>query len=182
MNKITKEEFLNRATAKNIKQMRGHDGPSQEWDIYFDNKKICNCWDDSWGGELQISNYENKNIETIYNTIDKESLYDKNWKWTTSLPLLLEEIKTNVRFSKDEKKGICLGFDKSNYNINGFKTDIKTSLSRWNDSKDDYEKIIIQECKGDIKVLNFEYLISMGINVPQKFQWNESKYVKSITN
>jgi len=69
--------------------------------------------------------------EQIQDTIDKDSLYDKNWKWTTSLPLLLEEIKTNVRFSKDEKKGVCLGFDKSNYNINGFKTDIKTSLSRW---------------------------------------------------
>ena len=36
MNKITLKEFYNRATAKNIKTMRGHDGPSQEWDVYFD--------------------------------------------------------------------------------------------------------------------------------------------------
>ena len=39
MNKITLKEFYNRATAKNIKTMRAHDGPSQEWDVYFDNKK-----------------------------------------------------------------------------------------------------------------------------------------------
>ena len=42
---MNKQEFLKRASAKNIKEMRGHDAPSYEWDIYFDNKKICNCWD-----------------------------------------------------------------------------------------------------------------------------------------
>ena len=55
MNKITLKEFYRRATAKNIKTMRGHDGPSQEWDVYFDNKKICNCWDDSYGCLLYTS-------------------------------------------------------------------------------------------------------------------------------
>ena len=80
MNKITLKEFYNRATAKNIKTMRGHDGPSQEWDVYFDNKKICNCWDDSYGGELQVTNYDGKSIEDIFNTIDifykHDLLYD----------------------------------------------------------------------------------------------------------
>ena len=84
MNKITLKEFYNRATAKNIKTMRGHDGPSQEWDVYFDNKKICNCWDDSYGGELQVTNYDGKSIEDIWNTIDKESTWDPDWKWHTN--------------------------------------------------------------------------------------------------
>jgi len=73
---MTKQEFLKLATAKNVKQMRGHDAPSFEWDIYFDGKKICNCWDDSYGGELKITNYDNQSIEDIYKSIDKDSLYE----------------------------------------------------------------------------------------------------------
>ena len=49
---MTKQEFLKRAKAINIKTMRGHDAPSYEWDITFDNVKVCNCWDDSYGGEF----------------------------------------------------------------------------------------------------------------------------------
>jgi len=63
---MNKQEFLKRASAKNIKKSRGHDAPSYEWDIYFDNKKICNCWDDSYGGELTIFNFdEEESIESI---------------------------------------------------------------------------------------------------------------------
>ena len=36
---ITKQEFLQRAKAINVKQSRGHDAPSYEWDIKFDNVK-----------------------------------------------------------------------------------------------------------------------------------------------
>ena len=117
MNKITLKEFYNRATAKNIKTMRGHDGPSQEWDVYFDNKKICNCWDDSYGGELQVTNYDGKSIEDIFNTIDKESTYDKAWEWYTSLDLIMSEVKTRTQFLKDQKKGVLIGFNKHNYDI-----------------------------------------------------------------
>ena len=86
---MNKQEFLKRASAKNIKEMRGHDAPSSEWDIYFDNVKICNCWDDSYGGELDISDYKGQSIESIYNKIDKKSLWDKEYKWTTTLELLM---------------------------------------------------------------------------------------------
>ena len=77
MNKITIKEFYNRATAKNIKTMRGHDGPSQEWDVYFDNKKICNCWDDSYGGELQVRNYDGKSIYKVIPLL-QEHIYKHN--------------------------------------------------------------------------------------------------------
>ena len=103
MNKITLKEFYRRATAKNIKTMRGHDGPSQEWDVYFDNKKICNCWDDSYGGELQVTNYDGKSIEDIFDTIDKESRWDPDYKWHTSLDLIMYEIKSKTQIAKDIK-------------------------------------------------------------------------------
>ena len=89
--------------------MRGHDAPSSEWDIYFDNVKICNCWDDSYGGELDISDYKGQSIESIYNKIDKKSLWDKEYKWTTTLELLMYELQLIGLFKKDEKKR-CLNW------------------------------------------------------------------------
>ena len=181
MKKITLNEFYKRSIAKNIKTMRGHDGPSQEWDVYFDNKKICNCWDDSYGGELQVTNYDGQSIEDIFNTIDKESTWDPDWEWHTNLNLILEEVKSKTRFAKDTKRGVIIGFNKGNYDINGFKTDILTSLSRWSDSKDDYEKIITDSNpKTDGFVINWEYLMACEINVPEKYRWSRSKYVKAI--
>ncbi len=131
---MNKQEFLKRASAKNIKEMRGHDAPSYEWDIYFDNVKICNCWDDSYGGELDISDYKGQSIESIYNKINKKSLYDKKWKWTTSLELLMYEVKEIATMKKDEKKGVMIG-QPNLYNIVGYNTSIPTKFKKWSGSK-----------------------------------------------
>ena len=163
---MTKQEFLKLATAKNVKQMRGHDGPSLEWDIYYDGKKICNCWDDSYGGELKITNYSNQSIEEIYNSINKDSLYDKEYKWTTSLALLMYEVSTISQMKKDEKKGVMIGKPES-YNIVGFKTSIPNTFKKW--SKDevmnDYQKIINDAVKKGQTILNVDYLKTWNLRV-----------------
>jgi len=161
--KITKQEFLKRASAKNIKKMRGHDAPSYEWDIYFDNKKICNCWDDSYGGELDISNYKGQSIESIYNKIDKESLFDDKYEWTTSLELLMYEVKQIATLKKDEKKGVMIG-QPNFYNIVGFKTSIPTTFKKWSDSKECYQKIIDKAIKDGENILNKDYLSTWGLS------------------
>ena len=161
---MNKQEFLKRASAKNIKQMRGHDAPSYEWDIYFDNKKICNCWDDSYGGELDISNYDGQSIEDIYNKIDKKSLWDKKHKWTTDLELLVYKLRDVAILQKDEKKGICVG-EPNNYDIIGFKTSIPTSFRKWSDSKQAYQKIIDKAMKEGKEILNGEYLKTWGLTL-----------------
>ena len=179
--KITLNEFYKRATAKGIKTMRGHDGPSQEWNIYFDNKKICNCWDDSYGGPLQITNYDGKSIEDIFNTIDKESTWDPNWEWHTTLELMLEEVKSRTSFAKDEKKGVCIGFSKGNYNIYGYNKDILTSLRLWPETKDEYQQMINDiNPKTDGKIVNWEYLESCNINVPSEYRWSNADYVRAV--
>lgn len=163
---MTKQEFLNRATAKNVKQMRGHDAPSFEWDIYFDGKKICNCWDDSYGGELKITNEDNQSIEDIYKSINKESLYDKEYKWTTNLELLMYELKTTSLMKKDEKKGIMIGKPNS-YSIVGFKTSIPTTFKKWskNEVMKDYQNIINDAVKKGQKILNADYLRTWNLNI-----------------
>ena len=178
MNKITLKEFYRRATAKNIKTMRGHDGPSQEWDVYFDNKKICNCWDDSYGGELQITNYDGKSIEDIFNTIDKESTWDPDWKWYTTLELIMSEVKSKTQFAKDEKKGVLIGFTKSNYDIIGYKKSILDMLRISLDYQKEYIKIFTEETntKTDGFVINWQYLEGCGINVPEKYRWSREKW------
>jgi hypothetical protein len=163
---MTKQEFLNRATAKNVKQMRGHDAPSFEWDIYFDGKKICNCWDDSYGGELKITNEDNQSIEDIYKSINKESLYDKEYKWTTNLELLMYELKTTSLMKKDEKKGIMIGKPNS-YSIVGFKTSIPTTFKKWskNEVMKDYQNIINDAVKKGQTILNADYLRTWNLNI-----------------
>ena len=181
-NKITLNEFYKRSIAKNIKTMRGHDGPSQEWDIYFDNKKICNCWDDSYGGELQVSNYDGKSIEDIFNTVDKESTWDPDWKWYTNLEIILENVKSRTNFAKDEKKGVLIGFNKSNYDIIGYKSSILDMLRKSLEYQKEYIKIFTEETnmKTDGFVLNWQYLEGCGINVPEKYRWSKAKYVEAI--
>lgn len=169
METMTKQEFLKRATAKNIKQMRGHDAPSCEWDIYFDGKKICNCWDDSYGGELKITNYDNPTepyIEDIYKSIDKDSLYDKEYKWTTTLDLLMEEIKTISLMKKDEKKGVMIGKPNS-YSIVGFQTSIPTTFKKWSKEEvmKDYQNIINDSIKKGQTILNADYLKTWNLKV-----------------
>ena len=101
---MTREEFMTRVTVVNFKESRGHDAPSLEWDIKFDNVKVCNCWDDSYGGELQVTDYKNHRIDNIYSTIDKDSLWDEKYKWTTPLDILLEECLNNHLEKKDYDK------------------------------------------------------------------------------
>lgn len=163
---MKKKEFLKRATAKNVKQMRGHDAPSFEWDIYFDGKKICNCWDDSYGGELKITNYDNQSIEDIYKSIDKISLFDKEYKWITSLELLMDELKTISLMKKDEKKGVMIGKPTS-YSIVGFNTSIPTTFQKWDkiEVRKDYQNIINDALKKGENILNADYLKLWNLNI-----------------
>jgi len=182
MNKITLKEFYNRATAKNIKTMRGHDGPSQEWDVYFDNKKICNCWDDSYGGELQVTNYDGKSIQDIWETIDKESTWDPDYEWHTTRDIVLEEVKSKTNWLKDQKKGVLIGFNKSNYDIIGYKSSILDMLRKSLEYQKEYIKIFTEETntKTDGFVLNWQYLEGCGINVPEKYRWSRAEYVEQV--
>ena len=182
MKKITLNEFYKRSIAKNIKTMRGHDGPSQEWDVYFDNKKICNCWDDSYGGELQVTNYDGQSIEDIFNTIDKESTYDPDYKWHTSLDLIMYEVKAKTNWAKDQKKGVLIGFNKSNYDIIGYKKSILDMLRISLNYQKEYIKIFTEEIntKTDGFVLNWEYLEACEIKVPEKYRWSRAKYVAQV--
>lgn len=179
MKKITLNEFYKRSIAKNIKTMRGHDGPSQEWDVYFDNKKICNCWDDSYGGELQVTNYDGKSIQDIWETIDKESTWDPDYEWHTTRDIVLEEVKSKTNWLKDQKKGVLIGFNKSNYDIIGYKKPILDMLSKSLEYKKEYIKIFTEEIntKTDGFVLNWEYLEACEIKVPEKLRWSKAKYV-----
>jgi|TARA_R110002153_G_scaffold73041_3_gene190669 hypothetical protein len=164
---MKKEEFLKRSTAKKIKESRGHDGPSVEWDVYFDGKKICNCWDDSYGGELDVTNYKGKSIEEIYSKIDRESLWDSKWDWTTSLELLLEEVKIIGLMKKDEKKGVIVGTP-YNYQIHGFKTNIPTSFKKWPDTNGagkSYQDMIDDSINKGLTILNADYLRTWNLNV-----------------
>tara|TARA_R100000742_G_C4278956_1_gene102526 strand:- start:2908 stop:3375 length:468 start_codon:yes stop_codon:yes gene_type:complete len=155
---MTKQEFLNRAKAINVKESRGHDAPSYEWDIKFDNVKVCNCWDDSYGGELEINNYSHHSIEKIYSTIDKDSLWDEKYQWTTTLELLMSELLDNHYRDKDAKKGVVF----TNGKIRGYKHTIPTLIKRG-------EGFLIQDIIDSVKdkstIVNHEYLTNLKFKI-----------------
>ena len=100
---MTLKEFYKRATAKNMKSMRGHDGPAHGW-------------------------------------------------------------------------------DRSNYDIIGYKKSILDMLTLNKDYRFEYEKIYTEEghCKGDNKVVNWQYLEGCDIKVPEQYRWNKVDYVNRI--
>lgn len=162
---MTKQEFLERATVKNFKQFRGHDGPGYSATIYFDKKPMCEVFDDAWGGELCVHNIKDGvRAEDIYKQIDEKSLWDEKWKWTTPLLLLLEDIvNRHIRF-KDRTKGVMIGSEDS-YSIKGSKYTIKTTFKKYSNAKDFYQGIIdLNEACG-LEILNADYLRTFGLKV-----------------
>ena len=127
-------------------------------------------------------NYDGKSIEDIFNTIDKESTWDPDWNWHTDLNLILEEVKSRTNFAKDIKKGVLIGFNKSNYDIIGYKSSILDMLAKNINYKNEYVKIFTEETntKTDGFVLNWEYLEACEINVPEKYRWSKAKYVEAF--
>tara|TARA_R110002012_G_scaffold16404_4_gene63397 strand:+ start:6998 stop:7501 length:504 start_codon:yes stop_codon:yes gene_type:complete len=155
---MTKNEFIKRAEAVNIKKSRGHDAPSYEWDIKFDNQLICNCWDDSRGGELEITNIGHHKIENIYSTIDVNSLYDKEYKWTTTLELLLSDLLNIAIQKKDYKKGVVL----NNGTIIGYNRQIPTIIKKYGNNGLKMIQQLIDDVEDKDTILNKEYLLSLN--------------------
>jgi len=158
---MTKKEFLKRAKATNIKKMRGHDAPSFEWDISFDNVKVCNCWDDSYGGELDIKNYGHHSIENIYDTITKESLWDDKYKWVTCLELLLGDVLNQTLTEKDYKKGVVLTTGK----IRGYTLTIPSLIKKYGYEGRKSIQEIIDSIEDKSTIVNHEYLTNLKFKI-----------------
>ena len=176
------KEFFKKAKAKNVKQMRGHDAPSYEWDIYFDGKKICNCWDDSWGGELQISNYKNQNIEDIFNKIDKETLWNEEYEIYSNIDCVLMDVLNNYykekEFQNASKKGIVIKkqnktsdskFD-GRFTIRGSEYTISNTFKKYGTriASDFYQSEIDNALAKNEEILNKEYLKGFGLRVTKE--------------
>ena len=183
------KEYYKRAKAKNVKQMRGHDAPSHEWDIYFDGKKICNCYDDSYGGELQISNYKNQNIEDIFNKIEKKDLWtdenipfltSKKWKFERSLDTILMDVLNLYYKQKDlqreSKKGILIAKQgkysdfKQSFLIRGSQYTIPNTFKKYGTrvASDFYQSMIDNALAKNEEILNKEYLKEFGLRVTKE--------------
>ena len=162
---MTKQEFLERATVKNLKQFRGHDGPGYSATIYFDKKPMCEVFDDAWGGELCVHNIKDGiRVEDIYKQIDVKSLWDEKWKWTTPLLLLLNDVvNRHIRF-KERTKGVMFGSE-HRYSIRGSQYTIKTTFKKYRDAKDFYQGIIDEAQADGLEILNADYLRTFGLKV-----------------
>tara|TARA_R100001460_G_scaffold78214_4_gene119195 strand:+ start:2114 stop:2617 length:504 start_codon:yes stop_codon:yes gene_type:complete len=166
---MTKQEFLERATVKNLQQFRGHDGQGYSAKIYFDKKPMCEVFDDAWGGELRVHNIKDGvRVEDIYKQIDVDSLWNEEWEWTTPLHLLLEDVVNKHALHKEIFKNRTKGviFDsEDNYSIRGSKYTIKTTFKKYSNAKDFYQGIIDEIEADGLEILNADYLRTFGLKV-----------------
>lgn len=163
MNKVT---FLQKAKVTNYKEMKGHDGcPIFNFDLKFDGVKICNVFDDSYGGSLQIHNYKGQSIEDIYNSINKKSLWDEKYQWTTCLDLLLHQVREQYIFQKEDKKGILVGESYHYCSIIGYKGTIENFIKKYKDGKKLYQNIIDEQIQKRKNILNKDYLLGLGFTI-----------------
>jgi len=162
---MKKQTFLQKAKVTNYKEMKGHDGcPSFNFDLKFDGVKICNVFDDSYGGELRIHNYKGQSIEDIYKSIDEKSLWDEKHQWTTCLDLLLHQVREQHIFQKEDKKGVLIGDSYHNYSIIAYKGTIENFIKKYEIGKRLYQDIIDEQIKKGENILNKDYLLSLGFN------------------
>jgi len=157
---MTREEFMTRVTVVNFKESRGHDAPSLEWDIKFDNVKVCNCWDDSYGGELQVTDYKNHRIDNIYSTIDKDSLWDEKYKWTTPLDILLEECLNNHLEKKDYDKGLMINdiVGKGYSLLSWGSKKIPTIIKKYDNGFDMIQNLLTKNVLEGREIINLQHL------------------------
>ena len=170
---MKKQTFLQKAKVTNYKEMKGHDGcPSFNFDLKFDGVKICNVFDDSYGGELRIHNYKGQSIEDIYKSIDEKSLNDDRllspklkYGWKISLDLLLHQVREQYIFQKEDKKGILVGDSYHYCSIIGYKGTIENFIKKYKDGKKLYQDIIDEQIKKGKNILNKTYLKNLGFNI-----------------
>tara|TARA_S200002703_G_scaffold89991_2_gene77643 strand:- start:405 stop:896 length:492 start_codon:yes stop_codon:yes gene_type:complete len=162
---MTKQEFLERATVKNFKQFRGHDGPGYSATIYFDKKPMCEVFDDAWGGELCVHNIKDGvRVEDIYKQIDVDSLWDEKWEWTTPLLLLLNDVVNKHALHKERTKGVMIGSE-DRYSIQGSQYTILTTFNKYSNAKDFYQGIIDDAEADGLGILNADYLRKFGLKI-----------------
>jgi|9_EtaG_2_1085328.scaffolds.fasta_scaffold03099_9 hypothetical protein len=162
---MTKQEFLERATVKNLQQFRGHDGQGYSAKIYFDKKPMCEVFDDAWGGELRVHNIKDGvRVEDIYKQIDVDSLWNEEWEWTTPLHLLLEDVVNKHALHKERTKGIVVGTP-YRYSIQGTGYTIKTSFKKYSNAHELYQGAIDEAQADGLEILNADYLRTFGLKV-----------------
>jgi hypothetical protein len=161
---MKKEDLVKDLSITKCKTFRGHDGDGYiQCDIKYKGKLIAEMHEDSWGGGYvynQIDAVSFKIVTDAFKTFPKVPKYAID----DSLDYLVEELFRLWQQKKDEKKGVIIK-NNSGFEIKGFQVSIPSALKKWEDALEGYQEIYDKAISEGKKVLNTEYLSSVGIKV-----------------
>ena len=153
------DSMKKRFTLKKVKTFRSHDGMELvQGELYFDGINIAFVSEDDWGGGTRFQYHDNYNWKSIEKFTDG-CFNEESFEYD-----IFGDLISNYWMSKDSNKGVLVGED-MRYQIIGFKTTIPTTIKKWKDGLDAYQKIYDKAIKEGKNVLNVAYLKSVGLKI-----------------
>ena len=162
----------------NYKTHRGHDGCNGfNADIVYKGVKIAHVYDSAYGGcyeynALASKGYDDPKYKENRKMLDAlmskakqlPKVQTEYGELDNDLDLVISELINQLNIKKDEKKGVLVKSTRhSGWEIVGFKTSIPTTIKKWSDGLDAIQKIYDEQKKEDAKILNKEYLQTVGV-------------------
>jgi len=158
------KKFKDNISIKKCKTFRGHDGDGyKQCDVMFDGKVFAEMHEGGWGGGYM---YNSTNKEVFDVVIKAFKLFPKELEYglDDDLDFLIDDLFQQWLLNKDVKKGILIktGFG---WSVRGAKETIPTTLKKFSNGLEFYQKLY-DEIKGEGKeILNTEYLKSIGVSI-----------------
>lgn len=141
-------------TIKGYRTIRGYDGDCMECTLYLDGKKYAQCFNDGHGGETMIDFY---NLDDRRKVMDKKNGYQE-------LCDIVDKLCDQQELKKDAKKGIVIECEYG-WKIWQWKVQIPTLLKKYRNGLEVLQREYDRAVSEGNKVLNTEYLASVGVKV-----------------
>tara|TARA_R110000803_G_C11747275_1_gene291948 strand:+ start:102 stop:479 length:378 start_codon:yes stop_codon:yes gene_type:complete len=119
------------------------------FNLYLDNKKVAEVYDDAWGGGYQYS-------EKGEHRFGIDELRD--------LDIVLDKLVNDVKRKKDEKNGILIKRP-FGYEVRRYNTNVPNTIKKYKDGLEAVQRLYNKAIEEGLDVLNKEYLFSVGVIV-----------------
>ena len=169
-------------TVKNIKHFSGHDGMTGiNADIYYNNKKFANAYDDARGGCMDIRpcSYSDINVMAMFKEVEDKLkalpehtlVYNKTYngkpiQFTTKVKLdaIVDAIAQQKESLKEDRKGIRYTTPDGDY-VSHWNMSIPAMLKKYPKNALSTIQKKCDKLSAKYPILNRDYLASIGIRV-----------------
>lgn len=167
-----KQSILNDCKLVNYKSHRGHDGMEGfNATLVYKGVKLLYLHDDAYGGEVEsrLVEHDSDKLKALFwelkdRTRQVPKVKSEYGEHPYRLDSLFFDLVTQTQIKKDEKKGVVVK-ENIGWSVYGFKTSIPNTIKKWEDGLNAIQKVYDEQIAKGAKVLNIEYLKSVGVKV-----------------